>query len=66
MRIDAKKIRCLIAEQGITIMTFAERCGICRQNVSIILGRGTCELRTAGKLARGLGVPVEDIIMEEG
>ena len=43
----------------------ANRCGISRQNVSTLIRRGTCEPRTAGKLASGLGVEVREIIEKE-
>lgn len=62
MKIDMSKIEVILAQQGITKTTLAERCGLSRQNVSTILQRGTCEPRTAGKLANGLGVPLSEII----
>lgn len=65
MNISAIRIETLLAEQGITKAALAEKCGIARQNISIILRRGTCEPKTAGKLAVGLGVAVADIIEKE-
>ncbi len=65
MRIDTKKITLILAEQGLTKTAFAERSGVSRQNISTILGRGTCEPATAGKLAKGLGVDVSEIIKED-
>ena len=62
MNINAAKIELLLAERGMTKAALADRCGICRQNISIVVRRGTCEPKTAGKLAKGLGVPVDDII----
>lgn len=62
MIINAVKIETLLAEQGLTKATYAAACGISRQNVSTIIRRGTCEPKTAGKLAKGLGVPVADIV----
>ena len=44
---------------------YAANCGISRQNVSTIIRRGTCEPKTAGKLAAGLGVSVAEIIAKE-
>ena len=64
MTINAKRIETLLAERGMTKAEFAARCGISRQNVSIILRRGTAEPKTIGKLAAGLGVPVAEIIEE--
>lgn len=65
MKIDVSKIKMFLAERGLTRAAYAELCGISRQNISTILTRGTCEPRTAGKLAKGLGVPVSTIIKEE-
>lgn len=64
MNISAVKIETLLAEQGVTRTALAELCGISRQNISTIIRRGTCEPRTAGKLAAGLGVNVSDILDE--
>lgn len=65
MNINATRIETLLAEQSLTKTELAEKCGIARQNISIIIRRGTCEPRTAGKLAAGLGVRVADIIEKE-
>jgi len=64
MTISATKINLLKAEQRLTNSALAERSGISRQSISTILLRGTCNPITAGKLARGLGVSVADIIKE--
>lgn len=65
MKIDTKKVALFLAEQELTKTALAERSGMSRQNISTILGRGTCEPATAGKLAKGLGVPVAEIVKEE-
>ena len=65
MKIRSQRIIELLAERDMTRVELAALCGISRQNISTIVRRGTCEPKTAGKLARGLGVPVKDIIMEE-
>ena len=65
MKINAHKIKLMLAEQGLTRTGLAEKSGISRQNISTILTRGTCELITAGKLAKALGVSVADIVKEE-
>lgn len=65
MRIDTIKVKLILAEQEMTRTELAERCGISRQNVSTILTRGTCEPKTAGKLAKGLGIPVAEIVKED-
>lgn len=66
MTINAQYIETKIAEQGLTKKALAASCGISAQNVSTIIRRGTCEPKTAGKLAAGLGVLVADIIKEGG
>lgn len=62
MTINIAKLETMLAERGLTKTAYAQSCGISRQNISTIIRRGTCEPRTAGKLAKGLGVPVSDII----
>lgn len=62
MNINAIKIETLLAERGMTKKDLAVECGISRQNISTIVRRGTCEPKTAGKLAAGLGVLVTDIM----
>lgn len=61
MEINSIRIEQLIAEQGLTKKALAEKCGVSRQNISAVVRRGTCEPRTAGKLASGLGVTIEEI-----
>ena len=65
MKLNKQKILLLLAQQGLTKAALAELAGVARQNISIILGRGTCTPATAGKLAKGLGVPVADIVEED-
>lgn len=64
MTINTRYVELALAEQGLTIAAYAAKCGISRQSVSTIIGRGTCEPKTAGKLAAGLGFSVSDIIEE--
>lgn len=64
MNINLSKLEVLLAERGMTKAKLADSCGMSRQSISTILKRGTCEPRTAGKLAAGLGVSVEDIRRE--
>lgn len=65
MTLNKLRIVTLIAEQQTTQASLAQKCGLSRQSLNTILRRGTCEIRTAGKLAVGLGVNVEDILREE-
>lgn len=54
-------IESILAERGMTKKALSEVCGISAQNVSTVIRRGTCEPRTAGRLAKGLGVDIADI-----
>lgn len=65
MKIDSIKIKLLMAEQEISQAVLAERCGIARQNISTMLARGTCSIANVGKLAKALGVDIQEIIKEE-
>lgn len=64
MRIDVNKVKIILAEREMTRSALAALCGISRQNISTILTRGTCEPKTAGKLAKGLGIPVDELVKE--
>lgn len=65
MKINSQKINVLLAEERINQTKLAERSGILRQNVSTIIRRGTCDPKTAEKLAAALGVSVREIACEE-
>ena len=65
MKINAQRIETIMAEQQKTRKELSGICGISAQNISTIIRRGTCEPRTAGKLATGLGVNVSEIIVME-
>ena len=64
MKLDVMKIVRILAEQGMTKAELAARSGVSRQQISTIMGRGTCTPKTAGKLAAGLGISVSDIMKE--
>lgn len=64
MYISQQKIEMILAERGMTKKELALSIGMTRQNVSNVIRRGTAEPKTAGKLARGLGVTVAEIIKE--
>lgn len=64
MDISARRIEAILAERGMTKADLAYRCGVSRQNISTIVRRGTAAPKTVGKIAKGLGVPVTDILKE--
>ena len=65
MKVNTNTILLLMAEKGLTKSELAAASGITRQQLSTIMGRGSCMPRTAGKLAAGLGVPVSQIVRED-
>lgn len=65
MKINTKKVMMILAERLMSKTDLADLCGVSRQNVSTIMTRGTCLPKTAGKIAKGLGVDVTEI-MEDG
>ena len=62
MKLNVMKILKLLAERGMTKSELATRAGVSRQQISTIVGRGSCTPKTAGKLAAGLGVSVDEIV----
>jgi DNA-binding Xre family transcriptional regulator len=65
MKLNTSTILLLMAEKGLTKSELAASSGITRQQLSTIMGRGSCMPRTAGKIAAGLGVPVNKIARED-
>lgn len=64
MNFNTTRIEVILAEKGMTKRELSAVCGVSAQNISTIVRRGTCEPKTAGKLAAGLGVPLDAIIKE--
>lgn len=64
VHLDILTIKRLLAETGLTASALSKRSGISRQSISTILGRGTCSVSNAGKLAKALGVDVATIWKE--
>lgn len=62
MKINTHKINVLLANKGLTQTALAEQTGISRQSICTILKRGTCYPVSAGKIARALGVDVEELL----
>lgn len=62
LKISKNKIELLLAEKGINLTELSRVSGMSRQSISTIRGRGTCTPCSAAKLAKGLGVPVAEII----
>lgn len=66
MKIDSFCIKILLAERGMSISEFERRIGIAKNTFSQVLKRGSCSLVMAGRIAKGLGVPLEEFVVREG
>ena len=60
-----ERIRYVRKFRKMTQLELAEKCGLCRQNISTILTRKTCEPKTIGKISKGLNVSIDEIIEKE-
>jgi len=65
LKISRQKIEIILAEKNLKVVEVAKIMGMTRQNFSAIKNRGTCTPTTAGRIAKGLGVTVEEIIESE-
>ena len=66
MELNTRRVDVLLAERGMKRKNLAEASGLSKSNLSTVLRRGTCTTSTAGRIARGLGVSVTEIIREGG
>lgn len=62
MQIKTDTILIILAEKQWSKTTLAEKTGISRQSISIILAKGTCNTVNAGRIAEALDVPVSRIV----
>lgn len=62
MTINNLKFEIALANSGLTMQEAADRAGISRQRFSVILNQKNCTPQSIGKIAKGLGVRVEEII----
>lgn len=65
MRLNANKIKMLLAERGLAQYELAEQSGISRQTVSAILQKESCHPDTLLKVARALEVDPQELIGKE-
>lgn len=65
MRISDAKFNIALANSGLTIGQAAEQAGISRQRFAMILNQKRITPQAAGKIARGVGVDVTEIIETE-
>lgn len=65
MKLDKCKIQVILAEKEMNQSELAIKIGANRQQVNEILSRGTCSLKTLGRISKALNVPVSEIIKED-
>lgn len=65
MELNTTKIKLLLAEREMNQVDLAAKCGLTRQQISEVLSRKTCSLKTLGKIAKAVGVTVAEIVKEE-
>lgn len=65
MKLNAWKIKLILAEQEMNQSDLAVKIGVNRQQVNEILSRESCSLKTLGRIAKALDVPVAEIVKEE-
>ena len=65
MRISKTNALIAMAKKGMTQKDVAESIGMTQQYLCIVLGRGTCSMKTLEKIAKAIGVDVMDIVKEE-
>lgn len=65
MKLDVFSIKCIMAEQRLTVYKLAELSQLSRSNLSTILCRESCSTVNAGRIAHALGVEVKDIAKED-
>lgn len=64
MKINAMAIEVYMAKQQLSLKSVAERAGMTAQGIYNALQAGRATPPTVGKIAAGLGVPVEDILAD--
>ena len=55
----------LLAEREMNQSDLAEKIGVNRQQINEILSRGTCSLKTLGRISKAMCVDVTEILKEE-
>lgn len=65
MKIDTWKVKLIMAKNGWTRVDVAAFGDFTNQTFGNILKEGTCTPKIAGKLAKGLGVEITDIVIQD-
>lgn len=62
MNINTIRIEAILANKALSRTDLAKKSGISRQSISTILCRGSCSTVNVGRIARALGVNVEELL----
>lgn len=62
MRVDRVKLIAEMARQDLTVLALVERSGLSRVTITGVRSGKSCSKASAEKLAKGLGVPVSEIL----
>lgn len=65
MRINKDAIELEMARQGLVVYQLADKAGVSYKGLRMLLERGECMPRTAGRIANALGVDVGEIVEKE-
>lgn len=65
MHLNRSKINLLMAENEISVLDLASRCGVTSQRISCILNSVSVTPKTAGRISKALGVNVTEILADE-
>ena len=65
MKFDQDKAYSIMADSGLTFSEVSKRGNISRTGLQNALKRGTCRPEALGRIARGLGVTAEVIMIKE-
>ena len=64
MKIDKRKVRIILAEQGLNQRALAKKMGVSEAYVSNTISRNYPKIETVENMANALGKKVEDIVEE--
>ncbi|WP_322176676.1 helix-turn-helix domain-containing protein [Acutalibacter caecimuris] len=62
MRVDRVKLIAEMARQDLTVLALVERSGLSRVTITGVRSGKSCSKASAEKLAKGLGIPVSEIL----
>ena len=62
MKINISRIKIAMVEKCLNYSALAEQIGMTRQGINRVMSRGSCSVTTAGRMAKALDIPPEEII----